>query len=184
MTASKLAGLKAWSTDGKPDTGRTTWDTVEIVATSVIRPLIVTAAVFAAVLGAIPAAHADSIGDAMAPALNGVGIGNNGAVSSSIAQVGQSICPMLVKPGGSLASGAAQMTGHGGLEAPMVGFLAQMAIQSQCPGWINSMANGNMPFPLPGAGGSGLPFGLPGSPAPGLPFGMPGAPSPRPFPGL
>jgi hypothetical protein len=185
MTASKNAGLSACSTNGKSDTGRTAWDTVEIVATSVIRPVIVTAAVFAAVLGSIPAAHADpGVGAAMTPGLNGVGIGNNGPVSGAIAQMGQSICPMLVKPGGSLASGAAQMTGHGGLEAPMAGFLAQMAIQSQCPGWINSVANGNMPFPLPGAGGPGLPLGLPGGPAPGSSFGLPGAPAPRPFPGF
>ena len=187
MTASKMAGIFRWSTPrGRtgPNDERSSWETAEIVMTSVVRPVIVTAAVFAAVLGSIPAAHADSAGDAMSPVLNGVGIGNNGPVSGAIAQMGQSICPMLVKPGGSLASGAAQMSGHGGLEAPMAGFLAQMAIQSQCPGWINSVANGNMPFPLPGAGGPGLPLGLPGGPAPGLPFGLPGAPAPRPFPGF
>jgi hypothetical protein len=187
MTANKKAGLLRWSAGGRtsPGTERTTWDTIEIVATSVIRPVIVTAAVFGAVLGAVPAAHADPAGDVLAPALNGAGIGNNGPVSGAIAQMGQSICPMLVKPGGSLASGAAQMTGHGGLEAPMAGFLAQMAIQSQCPGWINSVANGNMPFPLPGAGGPGLPLGL-GAPAPQplLPGIGLGAPQPRPFPGF
>jgi hypothetical protein len=188
MTASKSAGVLRWSARGRTNSGtqRTTWATVEIVATSIVRPVIVTAAVFGAVLGSIPAAHADSVGDAVAPVLNGAGIGNNGPVSGAIAQVGQSICPMLVKPGGSLASGAAQMTGHGGLEAPMAGFLAQMAIQSQCPGWINSVANGNMPFPLPGAGGPGLPLGLPGSPAPQalLPGINPVGGQPRPFPGF
>jgi hypothetical protein len=187
MTANKKAGLLRWSAGNRTtqDTGRSAWDTVEIVATSVVRPVIVTAAVFGAVLGSIPAAHADSAGDLLAPALNGAGIGNNGPVSGAIAQMGQSICPMLVKPGGSLASGAAQMTGHGGLEAPMAGFLAQMAIQSQCPGWINSVANGNMPFPLPGAGGPGLPLGL-GAPAPQplLPGIGLGAPQPQPFPGF
>ena len=79
----------------------------------------------AAALASIPAAHADSAGDAMAPVLNGAGIGNNGPVSSAIAQMGQSICPMLVKPGGSLASNAAQISGHGGLAPPMAGFLAR-----------------------------------------------------------
>lgn len=182
MTTSKRAGLTACATNGKSNTGRTRWDTLEIVATSVVRPVIVTAAVFAAVLGSIPAAHADSAGDAMAPVLNGAGIGNNGPVSGAISQIGQSICPMLVKPGGSLASGAAQMSGHGGLEAPMVGFLAQMAIQSQCPGWINSMANGNMPFPLPGAGGPGLPLGIGATPQPLLPGIAPVGP--QPFPGF
>lgn len=185
MTASEQAGLQARSTRVKSNAARTPWDTVEIVVTSVVRPVIVTAAIFAAVLGSMPAAHADSTGDATAPVLNGVGIGNNGPLSGAISQMGQSICPMLVKPGGSLASGAAQMTGHGGLEAPMAGFLAQMAIQSQCPGWINSMANGNMPFPLPGAGGPGLPLGL-GAPAPQplLPGVNPVGPQPRPFPGF
>jgi hypothetical protein len=184
MTTSKTTGLSARSTNRKFDTRRTTWDTMRIVATWVTRPVIVTTAVCAAVLAAIPAAHADSAGDAMTPGLNGVGPGNNDPLSGAIAQMGQSICPMLAKPGGSLASEAAQMSGHGGLEAPMAGFLAQMAIQSQCPGWINSVANGNMPFPLPGAGGPGLPLGLPGAPAPGLPIGLPGAPAPRPFPGF
>ncbi|WP_082992932.1 DUF732 domain-containing protein [Mycobacterium sp. 1245111.1] len=187
MATSKSAGVLRRSTTGRTnsDAKRTTWDTVEIVATSVVRPVIVTAAVFGAVLGSIPAAHADSVGDPMAPVLNSAGIGNNGPVSGAIAQMGQSICPMLVKPGGSLASGAAQMTGHGGLEAPMAGFLAQMAIQSQCPGWINSVANGNMPFPLPGAGGPGLPLGL-GAPAPQplLPGINPVGGQPRPFPGF
>jgi hypothetical protein len=153
---------------------RPTWDTAGAVATLVLRPVVVTAAVFAAVLGSIPAAHADPGGEAMVPVLNGAGVGDNGGVSNAIAQMGQSICPMLAKPGGSLASGAAQMSGHGGLEAPMAGFLAQMAIQSQCPGWINSVANGNMPFPLPGVGGPGSPLGLPGMPAP----------QPQPFPGF
>ncbi len=180
MTANKSAtGLRG------SHTGRTRWDTAELVVTSIVRPVIVTAAVFGAVLGAIPAAHANPAGGAPGPVLNGVGIGNNGSVSGAISQMGQSICPMLVKPGGSLASGAAQMSGHGGLEAPMAGFLAQMAIQSQCPGWIHSMANGNMPFPLPGAGGPGLPFGL-GAPAaqPLLPGVNPAGPQPRPFPGF
>ena len=123
--------------------------------TSVLRPVIVTAGVCAAALASIPAAHADSVGDAMAPVLNGVGIGNNGPVSGAIAQMGQSICPMLVKPGGSLASNAAQISGHGGLAPPMAGFLASMAIQAECPGFMTSVANGNMPFPIPGASGPG-----------------------------
>ncbi|WP_343574623.1 hypothetical protein [Mycobacterium sp.] len=185
MTASKSADVPRRSRT-KPDTGRTTWDTVEIVATSIVRPVVVTAAVFGAVLGAIPAAHADSVNDAMGPVLNGVGIGNNGPVSGAIAQMGQSICPMLVKPGGSLASSAAEIGGPGGLAPPMVGFLASMAIQTQCPGFMTSVANGNMPFPLPGAGGPGLPLGLPGAPGPQslLPGINPVGGQPLPLPGF
>jgi len=106
-----------------------------------LRPVIVTAGVCAAALASIPAAHADSVGDAMAPVLNSAGIGNNGPVSGAIAQMGQSICPMLVKPGGSLASNAAQISGHGGLAPPVAGFLASMAIQAECPGFMTSVAN-------------------------------------------
>lgn len=149
--------------------GRLAWGAATVMAssTAVLRPVLVTAGLIGAALASVPAAHADSVGDAMAPALNGAGIGNNGSVSSAIAQMGQSICPMLVKPGSSLASSAAEISGHGGLAPPMAGFLAGMAIQAQCPGFMTSVANGNMPFPLPGAGGSGLPLGLPG--APGIP---------------
>ncbi len=118
MTASRTAGHMRRPTT-RSNAGRFTWGAAELVAssTAVLRPVIVTAAVFSLALASIPAAHADSAGDAMAPVLNGVGIGNNGPVSGAIAQMGQSICPMLVKPGGSLASSAAQISGHGGLEA-------------------------------------------------------------------
>jgi hypothetical protein len=68
----------------------------------------------------------------------------------------------------------------------MAGFLASMAIQSQCPGFMTSVANGNMPFPLPGAGAPGLPLGLPGAPGPQslLPGINPAGGQPRPFPGF
>lgn len=135
------------------NTGRTTFGIVDLMAvpTTALRPVIVTLAVVAAAVGSTPAAHADSIGDAMAPVLNSAGIGNNGPISSAIAQVGQSICPMLVKPGNSFASSAAQVSGHGGLAPPLAGFLVGMAIQSQCPSFMTSVANGNMPFPSPEA---------------------------------
>jgi hypothetical protein len=190
MTASRTAGHLRQSTTGRTrsNAGRLAWGAAEFVAssTAVLRPVIVTAAVFFVALASIPAAHADSAGDAMAPVLNSAGIGNNGPVSSAIAQMGQSICPMLVKPGGSLASNAAEISGHGGLMPPMAGFLTSMAIQTQCPGWMTSVANGNMPFPLPGAGGPGLPLGLPGAPAPQplLPGINPAGGQPRPFPGF
>jgi hypothetical protein len=149
------------------------------VSATALRPVIVTVAVFAAALGASAHAHADSVGDAMAPVLNTAGIGNNGPVSGTIAQVGQSICPMLVKPGSGLASSAAQISGNGGLAPPLAGFLVGMAIQSQCPSFMTSVANGNMPFPIPG-GMPGMP-GMPGAAPAGLPFGPPAAPSPMPF---
>jgi hypothetical protein len=158
-------------------TVRTGYGLVDLMAasTTALRHVIVTAAVVAAAVSATPAAHADSVGDAMTPVLNSAGIGNNGPVSSAIAQVGQSICPMLVKPGSSFASGAAQVSGHGGLAPPLAGFLAGMAIQSQCPSFMTSVANGNMPFPIPGGTQAGLPFGPVGAPG-GTPTGLLGLP--------
>jgi hypothetical protein len=191
MTATKGTGFLRWPLSRgrtRLEARRSKWDTAELMVTSVLRPVIVTAGVCAAALASIPAAHADSVGDAMAPVLNGVGIGNNGPVSDAIGQMGQSICPMLVKPGGSLASNAAQISGHGGLAPPVAGFLASMAIQAECPGFMTSVANGNMPFPIPGAGGPGLPLGLPGAPAPAPQPLLPGlnlpARQPAPFPGF
>jgi hypothetical protein len=164
-----------------PGTGHAGHGLVDVMAasTTALRHVIVTAAVVAAAVSATPAAHADSVGDAMAPVLNGAGIGNNGPVSSAIAQVGQSICPMLVKPGSSFASSAAQVSGHGGLAPPLAGFLAGMAIQSQCPSFMTSVANGNMPFPIPGGTPGGMPFAPIGAPSPG-PFGPIGAPGGTP----
>ncbi|MDT5205669.1 MAG: hypothetical protein QOD34_2305 [Mycobacterium sp.] len=190
MTASRTAGYLRQPTRGRTrsNAGRLAWGAAEVLTSSAafLRPVVVTAAAVGVALASIPAAHADSAGDAVAPVLNGAGIGNNGPVSSAIAQMGQSICPMLVKPGGSLASNAAEISGHGGLAPPMAGFLASMAIQAQCPGFMTSVANGNMPFPIPGAGGPGLPLGLPGAaaPQPLLPGLNPAGAQPRPFPGF
>ncbi len=61
---------------------------------------------------------------------------------------GQSICPLLVAPGSSLAGDASQITGNGGLAPPVAGLLAGMAIQAECPEFMNSVADGNLPAPL------------------------------------
>jgi hypothetical protein len=163
----------------RPRTGRNQFGTVDVIAASVVvfRPVIVSVGiVIAAVTWATPA-HADGVGDLISPVLNTVGIGNNGPVSSAIAQIGQSICPMLVQPGSNFASTATNMSGNGGLASPIAGFLAGQAIQSQCPAFMTAISNGTMPFGLSGAG-SPSPFGLPGgSPSP---FGLP-APAPSPF---
>jgi Protein of unknown function (DUF732) len=165
------------------------------------RPLVVTLGIAAAALLWPAHAHAD-VGDAGTSAANGIGIGNNGPVSTAIAGIGQSICPMLVQPGGKLASMATQLSGHDGLAPTIAGFVVSTAIQTQCPSWMTSLANGDMPaglqaltsiagpaLGLPSAApASPLPFGLPGAPASPLPFALPGgspvSPSPLQVPGL
>jgi hypothetical protein len=176
----------------KPKTGRTGVNAVDVIAASVIviRPVCVSVALIAAFVLWPGRAHADT-GDS-GSVLNSVGIGNNGAISSAIAQVGTSICPMLVQPGSEFASSAAQMSGNGGLAAPIAGWVIGAAIQSQCPAFMNKLANGDLSdlSMLTGGGAPAqTPFGLPGAnPLLPSPLGLPGtgapAPSPVGLPGL
>jgi hypothetical protein len=65
------------------------------------------------------------------------------------------------------------MSGQGGLAVPIAGAVAQMAIQSQCPSFMNALANGDIPALMNG----GLPVTPPGLQGlPGTPLGMAGAP--------
>ena len=127
-------------------------DPVGFLATtaSVLRPFVVTVAVCAAAMASSTPAHADPGDDPAGSVLNGIGADGSNPISDAIAQMGQSICPMLVQPGSSLASNAAQVSGHGGAAPPIAGFLAGMAIRAQCPGFMTSVANGNVPSPIAG----------------------------------
>jgi hypothetical protein len=87
-------------------------------------------------------AHADP-GD-LSGVLGNVGVGNNGPITQLIEQIGQQICPLIVKPGGSLVSNATTASGHGGLASQVTGFVAEQAIQSQCPAVMTQLANGNI----------------------------------------
>ena len=165
------------------------WMDVINAAASVFRPMLVAAGIVIAAVASPPPAHADPLNTTF----NNVGIGNNGPVSTALAGIGQSICPMLVQPGATFASAAAQMSGNSGLTPTIAGWVTSMAIQTQCPGVMTSLANGNMPFPLPGVDpAQPPPFQLPGlpgaNPAPPMPLGLPGVnpPPPAPFqlPGL
>lgn len=127
-----------------------------------VRPLAVAAGILAAAATLPALAQADTSGDAITSALNGAGIGNNGSLSNTIAGLGQSICPSLVKPGATVATVASQLSGKTGLSATMAGLVTSMAIQMECPGVLNSVANGKMPFPLMGANPAPTPFQLPG----------------------
>jgi hypothetical protein len=170
----------------RPKTGRTHVNSVDVIAACamVLRPVVVSVAVIAAAMTWTAPAHADPIGDSITTVLNSIGIGNSGPISTAIAQVGQSICPLLVQPGSNFASNATQLSGNGGLAPPIAGFLTGMAIQTECPAFITSIANGN----LTGAISPPVPFSLPGASPPPIPVQLPGmnppAPSPLQFPGL
>jgi hypothetical protein len=75
--------------------------------------------------------------------LSAVGIGNGGPITQLIEQIGQQICPLMVKPGGDLVSNATTASGHGGIASQVTGFVAEQAIKSQCPAAMTQLANGN-----------------------------------------
>ena len=184
MTAVTFYSRPISKRQARPKTGRTQVGTVDVIAAAVVvlRPVVVSVGIVAAAVTWATPARADPVGDSISTVLNTVGIGNNGPISSVIAQIGQSICPLLVQPGSNFASNATQMSGNGGLTSPIAGFLAGQAIQAECPAFMTAIANGTMPFPLTGASTSAAPFGLPGgSPSP-FPLQFPGTNPPAPNP--
>lgn len=186
MATVTLQGRPISMRQARPKTGRTQVSAVDVIAGSalVLRPVVVSVAIVVAAVTSATPAHADAVGDSITTVLNSIGIGNNGPISTAIAQIGQSICPLLVQPGSNFASTATQMSGNGGLAPPIAGFFAGQAIQAECPAFITSIANGSMPFPLTGAAASPTPFGLPGASPLQLPGMNPPAPTPLALPGL
>ena len=123
------------------------WSVARRIRTGKSRPAVSAVCLFASVSALIgltitvPApAHADPETTTL---LNDVGIGNNSAISQAIAQVATSLCPLLVQPGSQLASTATTASGNGGLGSQIAGGVAGFAIQTQCPNFMTSLANGD-----------------------------------------
>ena len=118
-----------------------------------VRALAVSVGVIAAAATLAAPAHADPMGDAFLAALNNGGVSYNDP-GSTIA-LGQSICPMLVQPGGTFASTASSITGNNGMSPEIAGLFTSIAISMYCPSMMASLANGDL---------SGVPQipGLPG----------------------
>lgn len=162
---------------------------VRPAASAALRPLAVTVGVVAVGAMALAPAHADPPADPITSVLNGAGAGGAGSFNDTLTGIGQSLCPMLVKPGATLATLASQLSGKPGLPPDMIGGVASMAIQSQCPSVMSSLASGQMPSVLSGLGGSsGMPLQLPGLGGGSGPLQLPGlgpvAPSPLQAPGI
>ncbi len=84
--------------------------------------------------------EANSIDDQFVAALNKAGV-NFGDQTNAVA-LGQSICPMLAKPGGNFAAAVAKVKG-GGISPGMAGMFAQIAIEMYCPSAMADIASGN-----------------------------------------
>ena len=137
---------------------------VDLSARSVALAVGLTAA---AALVAAPA-QADPIDDSFLSALTNAGIGYDNPAGTE--QLGQSICPMLVEPGKSLASVYSTVSSNG-ISPDMAAFFTGIAISMYCPSMMSSLGNGTFLNQLGGlnelGGLSGL-GGLNGLQIPGL----------------
>ena len=87
-------------------------------------------------------AHADPITDpSFLNALTNAGIGYNDPATTE--QLGQSICPMLVEPGKSLASVYSTVTNNG-INPDMAAFFTGIAISMYCPSMMSSIGSGTV----------------------------------------
>ena len=118
--------------------------------------------------------EADPSDDNFIDALSHAGI-EYGEPGNAMA-VGQSICPMLAKPGGSVAAAVASIT-HKGMSPGMAKMFTTIAIQMYCPTEMANLASGNLSG-LPGMGGLPGVGGLTGAGA------LPGAGGVRGIPGM
>ncbi|WP_235568571.1 DUF732 domain-containing protein [Mycobacterium sp. Root135] len=112
------------------------------------------------VAASAPPARADTVSDSFLSALTNSGV----SVADPNMAVGmaQSICPMLVKPGGNFASIASQMGGTNGVSPGMANLFTSIAISMYCPSMMASLAGGNWlgqgaQMGLPGLSGLGIP---------------------------
>jgi hypothetical protein len=129
----------------------------------------------AAAFGAPPAEADPNNDDNFIDALNHAGV-DFGQPGNAMA-VGESICPMLARPGGSFA-GAVSSIRHQGMSPAMAQMFTTIAIQTYCPQEMANLASGNMSMPgVPGMPGTGMP-GMPGMPGAAIP-GMPGGAMPN-----
>ncbi|MGH3967265.1 MAG: DUF732 domain-containing protein [Mycobacterium sp.] len=88
-------------------------------------------------------AQADSIDDQFLSALNGAGVGYQDPAGT--AALGQSVCPMLAQPGGTLASAASGVVGNNGMSPAMAELFTSIAISMYCPSMMASLADGQVP---------------------------------------
>jgi hypothetical protein len=103
---------------------------------------------------AAPASADPTADNSFLNALTDAGIGYNDPASTE--QLGQSICPMLVEPGKSLASVYSTVSNNG-INPQMAAFFTGIAISMYCPSAMSSIGNGTFLNQLSGLNGFGIP---------------------------
>lgn len=115
-----------------------------------VRALITLASIVTSAAALATPADASPIDDAFLSALQNAGV-NYGDPGNAVA-MGQAVCPILAKQGGSLAEAASNIRGNSGMSPAMTNMFATIAIQMYCPSMMASLAKGNIPN-LPGMPG-------------------------------
>lgn len=96
-------------------------------------------------------AHADPLTDnSFLSALTNAGIGYGDPASAEA--LGQSICPMLVEPGKSMASVYSTVSNNG-ISPDMAAFFTGIAISMYCPSMMTGIGNGTFLNQLSGLNG-------------------------------
>ena len=86
-------------------------------------------------------AHADVASDTFLSALTKSGV--SVADPNMAVNMAQSICPLLVEPGGNFAAVASQMGGTNGVSPGMANLFTSIAISMYCPSMMASLADGH-----------------------------------------
>jgi hypothetical protein len=110
--------------------------------TWITRATALSVGVVAAAASLAAPAQADQTNDSFLNALNSAGVNNLDPNMAS--SLGQTICPMLAKPGGSFAKTASQIRGDTGLTPDMAGLFTSIAISMYCPTMMTQFANGDL----------------------------------------
>ena len=126
MATLEIARDRIWRSNNQPLTVRLLLGAGCLIAAS---------ALFSAPVQADP--HDDDFIDALSHA--GVEYGEPGNAMA----VGQSICPMLAKPGGSFAAAASGIS-HRGMSPQMAQLFTTIAIQTYCPEEMANILGGNV----------------------------------------
>jgi hypothetical protein len=114
----------------------------------------ITALAAGVLIAAVPLAapaQADPTGDAFIKALSNAGVGV--ANPTDAVALGQSVCPMLSKPGQTAADAAAQVAKVAGMSLGPATMFTGVAISIFCPGVVAQIGNGKSPIPLGLLGG-------------------------------
>lgn len=108
-----------------------------------IRLLAASAGLLTAAAASTAPAEASPSDDAFVGALGRAGL-NVGAPNDAVS-MGQSLCPMLAKPGGNFIAAVERVRGGNSMSPEMAQMFATIAIQMYCPSMMTSLAHGQMP---------------------------------------